>query len=199
MKTIIFIGDSITEGAADHERGGWTRRVEARLPQGWRAVHAGIGGNVITDILARMDRDVLAHKPSIVVLAIGINDSRQYTFDNWRNGVPLPEFKAGLAEVANRVGELSGPKLIVGLNPVDETRTNSFEAGMIYASAAQREYDAALQAFATEHGYTYIAIEPAFAANGGAELLTTDGLHPDPAGHELIAQAVWAHLERMLS
>lgn len=199
MKTIVFIGDSITEGAADNERGGWTRRVEARLPQGWRAVRAGIGGNVITDLLARMDRDVLAHTPSIVVLAIGINDSRQYIFENWRNGVPLQEFKAGLVEFAKRVSQLPGPKLVVGLTPVDEERTNSFEAGMIYASAAQREYDGALQAFAAEHGYTFIAIEPAFDAKGGAQKLTTDGLHPNPAGHELIAQAVWAHLEPLVN
>jgi lysophospholipase L1-like esterase len=199
MKTIVFIGDSITEGADDHEHGGWTRRVQARLPEGWQAVHAGIGGNVITDVLARMDRDVLAHKPSIVVLAIGINDSRQFTFENRRNGVALPEFKASLTEYAKRVNELAGPKLIVGLTPVDETRTNSFEAGMIYASAAQREYDEALQAFAAEHDYTYIAIEPAFDANGGAQALTTDGLHPNPVGHELIALAVWANLEPLVN
>lgn len=198
MKTIVFIGDSITEGAGDDERGGWTRRVEAWLPEGVRAVHAGISGNVITDVLARFDRDVLAHQPDIVVLAIGINDSRQYPSQSWRNGVPIAEFEAGLAEFARRASALPGPKLVVGLNPVDE-RTSLFEEGMIYASEAQRLYDAALQAFAQRESYVYVPVEPVFAAKGGAEALTTDGLHPNPEGHELIARAVWAGLEGLLS
>jgi lysophospholipase L1-like esterase len=199
MKTIVFVGDSITEGAGDDERGGWTRRVEAWLPAGMRAIHAGISGNTIVDVLQRLDRDVLAHNPGIIVLAIGINDSRQYPVDGGRYGVSPQDFAAGLAEFANRVKPSGAAVFVVGLNPVDETQTGLFEVGMIYASKAQRLYDEALQSFANDNGYEYIAIEPSFAANGGAEALTTDGLHPNPAGHALIAQAVWAKLEGALT
>lgn len=199
MKTVIFVGDSITEGAGDDAHGGWTRRLAAGLPAEWQAVHAGIGGNTIVDILQRMDSDVFAHDPELIVLAIGINDSRQYLSEGGRNGVALPDFKAGLASFAQRANGTTARVLIVGLNPVDETRTTAFEPGMIYASAAAKQYDAALQAFASGQGYEYVPIQASFAANGGAEVLTTDGLHPNPAGHELIAQAVWARLKGMLT
>jgi lysophospholipase L1-like esterase len=199
MKTIVFVGDSITEGAGDDERGGWTRRVEAWLRAGVRAIHAGISGNTIVDVLQRLDRDVLSHNPNVIVLAIGINDSRQYPVDGGRYALSPQDFSTGLVAFATRVKASKAPVFVVGLNPVDETRTGFFEAGMIYASDAQRLYDETLRSFANDNGYEYIAIEPSFAANGGAQALTTDGLHPNPAGHALIAHAVWAKLEGVLT
>src|SRR5690606_15349438 len=101
MPTIVFIGDSITEGAADHECGGWPRRLAARLPQGWQAVFAGVGGDTIRHILARLQADALAQRPDILVLAMGINDSRRYT--GGRHELSLAEFEDGLAELASRL------------------------------------------------------------------------------------------------
>ncbi|WP_339735367.1 SGNH/GDSL hydrolase family protein [uncultured Gimesia sp.] len=37
-------------------------------------INAGVGGNRSSQLLKRLDRDVLAHKPSVVVLMVGTND-----------------------------------------------------------------------------------------------------------------------------
>ncbi|MBN8526974.1 MAG: hypothetical protein J0M02_16695, partial [Planctomycetes bacterium] len=37
-------------------------------------INAGIGGNTTTEMLARLQRDVLAHRPDLVVLMAGTND-----------------------------------------------------------------------------------------------------------------------------
>lgn len=196
MQTIVFIGDSITEGAADHERGGWTRRLAARLPDGWEAVHAGVGGDTIYLILDRLEQDALMYQPDILVLAVGINDSRRYTAGRYE--VKLEDFERGLAEFAGRMRGKTTRILIVGLTPVDEPRTLPIAEDLHYTQIAASDYDAALRRFAAQHGYGYVALMPAFEQAGGAARLTSDGLHPTPAGHALIAEAVQAQLEGWL-
>ncbi|UYN91808.1 MAG: hypothetical protein KIT70_10675 [Anaerolineales bacterium] len=200
MQIIVFIGDSITEGAADHERGGWTRRLAATLPDGWEAVHAGVGGDTIFHILARLEQDALMYQPDILVLAVGINDSRRYTAGRYE--VKLENFERGLAEFASRMAGHATRKatriLIVGLTPVDEPRTLPIAEDLHYTQIAASDYDAALRRFAAQQGYGYVALMPAFEQAGGAARLTSDGLHPTPAGHALIAEVVRAQLESWL-
>jgi acyl-CoA thioesterase-1 len=196
MKTIVFVGDSITEGAGDSEKGGWSRRVAETLPAEWQAVHAGISGNTIVDILARLERDVLAHKPDLVTLAVGINDSRHHPSLGGLKEVPLPDYEAGLQRFAERVAaEKIAKIIIIGLTPIDDSQTGPIEEDLVYTNEASLAYDKALRGFAKKRGYQYIAITPLFDAQGGAVELTTDGLHPNPAGHEIIAGAVRAALE----
>lgn len=196
MKTIVFIGDSITEGAADHERGGWTRRLADTLPQDWEAVHAGVGGDTIYLILERLEQDALIYSPDILVLAVGINDSRRYTAGRYE--VTLEDFERGLAEFARRMAAYETKIIILGLTPVDEPRTLPIAEGLHYTQIAANDYDAALLRFAAQHGYGYVALMPAFEQAGGAAQLTSDGLHPTPAGHAIIASAVGAALQGLL-
>jgi lysophospholipase L1-like esterase len=196
MGTIVFIGDSITEGAADTERGGWTRRLAAGLPEGWQAVQAGVGGDTIWHILQRLDQDALAHQPDLLVLAVGINDSRRHA--GGRYEVKLEDFERGLADLASRLQAAGAGVLVVGLTPVDEPRTLPIAEDLHYTQIAAIDYDAALRRFAGQHGYGYVALMGAFEQAGGAAALTADGLHPTPAGHALIAATVYPELEKLL-
>lgn len=171
-------------------------RLAARLPDGWEAVHAGVGGDTIFHILNRLEQDVLIYKPDILTLAVGINDSRRYNAGRYE--VKLEDFERGLAEFASRMAGSPTRILIVGLTPVDEPRTLPIAEDLHYTQIAASDYDASLRRFAAQHGYGYVALMPAFEAAGGAAQLTSDGLHPTTAGHELIAQAVRAQLEGWL-
>lgn len=71
--TVVFLGDSITAART------WGRIVEnytlLRFPE--RRVHfhnAGWGGDTAAGGLARMDRDVLEYKPTVLIVAYGVND-----------------------------------------------------------------------------------------------------------------------------
>jgi len=61
---VVFLGDSITQG--------WT--TLAKVFPDFKVVNRGIGGDTTRGVLYRMKPDVLALKPSAVVLLIGIND-----------------------------------------------------------------------------------------------------------------------------
>jgi lysophospholipase L1-like esterase len=71
--TVVFLGDSITAART------YGKIVEnytlLRYPdRKVRFVNAGVGGDTAAGGLKRLDRDVLAHKPTVVIVAYGIND-----------------------------------------------------------------------------------------------------------------------------
>ncbi|MDE3249439.1 MAG: SGNH/GDSL hydrolase family protein [Bacteroidota bacterium] len=74
---ILFFGDSITQAGA--QPGGYIMRMNDMLKQsgkdaGFELVGAGIGGNKVYDLYLRMDDDVLAKNPDVVVIWVGVND-----------------------------------------------------------------------------------------------------------------------------
>ena len=74
---IIFFGDSITQMGADP--GGYIVRMSddlkaKGLESQYDLVGAGVGGNKVYDLYLRMDDDVLAQNPDVVVIWVGVND-----------------------------------------------------------------------------------------------------------------------------
>ena len=77
---IIFFGDSLTALAIKDpnvpEGKGYVPLVRAALKDREIAVEAvATGGHKVTDLLKRVDQDVLAKKPTLVVIQIGVNEA----------------------------------------------------------------------------------------------------------------------------
>jgi lysophospholipase L1-like esterase len=101
---ILFFGDSLTalagqERPKEHVTKGYVRIVREQLKEkhpekkvevSWVAT----GGHTVPDLLKRVDRDVIAKKPTIVVIQIGCNDARR---------IPAERFKASLEELIDRL------------------------------------------------------------------------------------------------
>src|SRR5436190_1337435 len=101
---IIFFGDSLTELAGKeepkkHVTKGYVRIVRETLQEthkdkdievNWVAT----GGHTVPDLLKRVDKDVIAKKPTIVVIQIGCNDARR---------IPKDQFEAGLLELIDKL------------------------------------------------------------------------------------------------
>jgi lysophospholipase L1-like esterase len=71
--TVVFLGDSITAARA------YGKIIEnytlLRYPdRKVRFVNAGVGGDTAAGGLTRLERDVFAHKPTVLTVAYGIND-----------------------------------------------------------------------------------------------------------------------------
>ena len=74
---IVFFGDSITQAGVS--KGGYIDRIQnylskQSLQEKYELAGAGIGGNKVYDLYLRMDDDVLAKDPQVVVIYVGIND-----------------------------------------------------------------------------------------------------------------------------
>ncbi|MEO6328159.1 MAG: GDSL-type esterase/lipase family protein, partial [Ginsengibacter sp.] len=74
---ILFFGDSITQAGVGAQ--GFITKLnqtlkEKNLEAEYELTGAGIGGNKIYDLYLRMDSDVIAKNPDVVVIWVGVND-----------------------------------------------------------------------------------------------------------------------------
>jgi lysophospholipase L1-like esterase len=74
---VIFFGDSITQQGMNP--GGYVTRIDSMcrlegMGDKFEFIGAGIGGNKVYDLYLRMEDDVLAKNPDIVIIYIGVND-----------------------------------------------------------------------------------------------------------------------------
>lgn len=170
---IVFLGDSITDGHTYPQLIAQALK-EARL-QVPTIVNAGIGGDTAAGMLKRLDRDVFIHKPDIMTLSAGINDSGR---------VSPADFERDVTAIADRVTQ-ANIKLIV--------LTTSIQGNGREKNAARAlEYDAILKKVAAAHHAPLADVKALMTAarDKGQSLLEEDQVHPNFAGQSLIARAV---------
>jgi lysophospholipase L1-like esterase len=189
---IVFLGDSITE-QGDHP-GGYVALVRDSLQRaaGGRRpeiIGAGVSGNKVPDLLERVDRSVIALKPSIVVIYIGINDLWHFVLHN--DGTPKDKYETGLKLLITKI-TATGAKVILctpsvvgerndGANPLD---------GMLdeYADIS-RSVARHLDVHLCDLRRAFIDyLKKQNPENRTEGVLTTDSVHLNSAGNRLVAQ-----------
>lgn len=101
--TIICFGDSLTAGVGAEAGASYPAQLERRI--GRPVVKAGVSGDTTGSALARLDRDVLAHDPRLVLITLGGNDLMQ--------GVPPEEALANLERIVDGIHR-RGALVVVG-------------------------------------------------------------------------------------
>jgi acyl-CoA thioesterase I len=192
---LLFIGDSITDCArrTDEELvgHGYVRLVRdwllardpASAPQ---IINMGISGNKMPDLQKRWERDVLTQNPDIVSIKIGINDVWHALVPD-RQGCPIDQFMAGFREIITRLKTARPGCAIVlcepsVIDPPQDARANDCLQPYIRAvHELGREFKADC----------VVELHRAFVRARNAKpdaSWTTDGVHPTPLGHTLIAR-----------
>src|SRR5262245_11146114 len=99
----VFLGDSITDGNTYPQL---VRRalLDAGLPE-MVAINAGIGGNTAHQMSERLDRDVLAHRPTLVTILAGANDAH--------HGVSAADYEKHIRNTADRLKALKVPVMLL--------------------------------------------------------------------------------------
>ena len=183
-ETIVFLGDSITQGAS---------RPEGFIPlinlfcgvNGYevKTINAGIGGHKSSDMLARLDRDVLKHNPDWVFISCGVNDVWHHA--RWE-GIYLPDYKRNMAEIVDRCLKAGAKIILLTSTPIYEN-LNSEENKKL------RTYNDFLKTLAKSRGIIlcdlFAAFEKIYKVKMTDEnLMTTDGVHMKPRGYRLMAR-----------
>ncbi len=195
---VVFAGNSITENGF-YELYIW-QYYQLHFPQRRLTVmNGGIGGDVAGQILTRLDDDVLAKKPSVVVLTFGMNDSRY--FDYWNK--PEAEVRkeavatayASYLDIEKKLKAVPGiEKILMASSPFDETVTgpkNNFKGKhqtMLEIAKFQQEA-------AKKNNWAYVdLIHPMTAIDQREQKKDTnftltgpDRIHPGNAGHLAMA------------
>lgn len=193
---IVFIGDSITDAGrrdvAPPLGGGYVGIVAgflaAQYPEHRLAVvNRGIGGDTVRHLAARWDADAIGPRPDWLAVGIGINDVWRAFGDNTHEAVPLPEYRDTLRSLLTRARDETGCRLIV-IEPymIEPDRSDPMRARMDEYGQAAREIARALDAVNVR---TQEAFDTVLATTTPDDW-ATDRVHPNIAGHAVIAHAV---------
>jgi len=200
--TIVFIGDSITDGGRrDDPEGlgqGYVRLVAAELAargDDRAIVNTGISGDRAVDLRARWEADALDHEPELLSIYVGINDTwRRYDADT---PTSADEFAATYWTLLDDAQERLAPRMIL-LEPFVVPVTSEQQKWGADDLDAKRAVVADL---ATQFGAAFVPLQSllsdAAAQNGGAAAIAADGVHPTELGSRLIAGA-WLAAEGSL-
>lgn len=199
---IIFLGDSITEAGANP--GGYVALVAdslQALDAEIEVLGAGISGNKVPDLLARMDEDVLVHEPTHVVIYIGINDVwHHFEFDHV-TGTDPETFEEGLEELIDRVEQSGAAVLLCTPSVIGEDTESDAEVNLRLAEYAQLTRGVAQEK--EVHLCDLRASLEAYLIDQNQDkaydgILTTDGVHLNAAGNRFVANFMIKELQSVL-
>lgn len=192
---VVFIGDSITDcGRRDANApygNGYMNLVRAfvtaRYPElGLTFENRGISGDTVRHLEARWERDVLAEAPDWLVVKIGINDVWR-TFDSTGQGaVDIGAYESIYRALLQSAVDRTGCKLIVAepyvieADPADPMRSRMDRYGLVARELAGE--------FGAVNVQTQAAFDRALQTTTSADW-ADDRVHPNLAGHAVIAQA----------
>jgi acyl-CoA thioesterase-1 len=197
-RTIVAFGDSITLAAAQSPEQKWVnildQRLNAKSNVQWSLINAGVGGNTTREGLARFENDVLSHRPNVVFIEFGGND----TTNDMNRHVSLDEFNQNLEKMLNGLTKISAQAVIVTFPPiVDEWHCigkHEFYEKWGGLDRCVEEYRQASREFAKKHGLSLadidVAFREAFKTQDVASLILPDGVHLTDKGNVLVSQVV---------
>ncbi len=184
---IAFMGDSIT--AAGKRKGGYCQLVLSALKdQGIEAVpvFAGISGHKSNQMLARLENDVLRHKPDWMTLSCGVNDV-------WhgKRGVDLESYKKNITEIVNRAHKAGVQVMLLTSTMISEDQSKDMNqklAGYNDFIKSLAKDKKCLLADLNADMQAGLKKFPADAPKG--KQLTSDGVHMNKAGNIMMARGV---------
>ena len=179
-KRVVFMGDSITEG--------W--KIEESFP-GKPYINRGISGQTTPQMLVRFRQDVIALKPSAVVILAGINDIAGNTGPE-----TLEEIEDNLASMAEVAAANHIRVVLCSVTPAFDF---PWSPGLAPAAKVVT-LNAWIKAFAAEKGYVYVDYYSAMKDERGGlpATLSRDGVHPLPAGYAIMTPLVEAGIDKAL-
>ncbi len=178
--TILFLGDSLTEGYGLDEEESFPSLVKEMLAADGiniRVLNAGISGSTSASALSRLQWYIRS-QPDLMVLSLGANDGLR--------GLSIDEMKANLAETiefakANGVqAAITGMMVPPNMGP---EYTDAF--ARVFPDLAT-EYDIPLMPFLLQD----VAAVP--------ELNQADGIHPNAEGTRIVATNMVSFLKTIL-
>jgi lysophospholipase L1-like esterase len=199
---IVCLGDSVTKAVRPGVEADQTfcALLEVKLRARGvdvEVINAGIGGHTTADGLRRFDSDVLAKKPHHVVIMFGLNDS---WIDEGRttSRVSVAEYRQNLQQMAATLAErnigitfMTPNPAIAPKYPTERNRTLKPYVEVVRALA--REGAERVHLIDVYERFAELAIEDA-----DLNAYFTDGMHPNPAGQQIIADMLVASFAERL-
>lgn len=181
-KTIVFFGNSLTAGFGLPQDQAYPALIQQKIDSlGWpfQVVNAGVSGDTSEGGLSRLEW-TLQQPVAIFVLELGANDGLR--------GVDLKETRTNLDSIIGMVHRKDStlPVILAGMKIPPNF-------GVEYASG----FESIFKDLGTED---HVHLVPFLLKDvaGKRDLNLPDGIHPNAAGHKILARNVWKVLRPVL-
>lgn len=199
-KTILFQGDSITDGNwgrnqdPNHILGhGYVYLIAAQLGLEFAQsqplfINRGVSGNRVSDLYARWNEDAFSLKPDLISILAGVNDAGRII-----QGQPegaTDRFERIYRQLLSETREVLPETGLVLCEPF-VLQTAATANGWGQWRSKIDEYGSIVRQLAEEYHTLFVPLQEAFnqaAQNVTAEYWLWDGVHPTAAGHQLLAR-----------
>jgi len=184
---IAFLGDSITAQGSQSPGGYVNLVVKGLAAEGVTVtpIPAGISGHTSRDMLARLDHDVLSKSPGWMTLSCGVND----VWHGGNGGVPLDEYKTKITSIVDQA-LAKGIKVLIMTSTCIFENDNPLNQKLVAYNDFLRKLASDRQLPLADESALYATAINANPPPAGTKLLTLDGVHPNPAGHMLMARGI---------
>jgi acyl-CoA thioesterase-1 len=178
--TLLALGDSLTAGYGLQPSDAFPVKLEAALiarGHDVKVINGGIAGDTALDGASRVDW-ALTEEVDAVIVEFGANDALR--------GLPVPQAEQALDQLLTKLAERKLPVLLAGMRAPPNL-------GPDYQAA----FDGMYSRLAEKHGSL---LYPFFLEGVAAEtkLNQADGMHPNPAGVDVIVSRIVPSVERLL-
>lgn len=180
-KNLLVLGDSISEGyGVSREQAYPTLLQEKILKSGkkdWTVINSSVSGSTSASALGRL-KWAIKNKPQVLLLALGANDGLR--------GIKNSEMKKNLASTIEFAQSQKIQVVLAGMHmPPNYGKEYTQNFHQVFVDL-QKQYSLKFIPFLLDKV-------------GGIEKLNqTDGIHPNVAGHKIIAETVFASLKDIL-
>jgi acyl-CoA thioesterase-1 len=175
---IVALGDSLTAGWGVAPDEAYPALLEARLRQegyAFRVINAGVSGDTTAGGLRRLDW-VLRSSPQIAIVGLGANDGLR--------GQPVAEMQANLTRIVDRLRAAEVKVLLAGMRMPPNYGAYAEQFAAAFPPVGRRA-----------SGFVPFLLDGVAA---DPRLNQADGIHPNAAGHRVIAERLWPHLLPLL-
>lgn len=187
---IVFFGDSITQQGIS--KMGYITLLKNKLDSHTiELIGAGVNGNKIYDLFLRLETDVLAKKPDLVLIYIGINDV--WHKQSSGTGTDYYKFIKFYEAIIDKI-QRAGSKMIL----CTPTLIGENIKEVSYVNEELEQYADAVRNLAKQNQLLLCDLRNAFLdfehrynpelKNEG--ILTTDGVHLNAKGNALVAETM---------
>ena len=172
---LVFLGDSLTDGYTLPISQAYPSLIQekiAALGLPHLVTNSGRSGDTSEDALRRLDRE-LGAPIDVLILALGTNDVE--------DGLGADQVEANLQQIIDRTKEVN-PDLKVVIAGAYVPR--------IFSTAAKDSYRLMFQSLAQKNNAAFLE-NMLESVEGNAGYNLPDLVHPNAAGHQLIAENFW--------
>ena len=195
---VVALGDSITRGERTGVKADETFSALLEAKTKAKVVNAGIGGERTDGALARLDKLLAAHKPAVVLVMYGTNDS--YVDKGAKESrLSVEQYRDNLAKIVDAVRKAGAEPVLMteprwapeSKNGLGENPNGRLEKYVEACREVAKDKNLKL----VDH---YAHWKKAEADGTKVRDWTTDGCHPNPRGHRELADLIHPVLQDAL-